>query len=152
MNNELTPEQSSELKEQLEKTKKDLETTRQQQTVVQLNPQDKFIETLVEKGGELLIQYARVTAENQRYEADKEMEFKKEELRVIDKLDYREKLYKGLLIGLCIIILFITPIFVEKAEIIIPVLSLIIGLLFKSSALSDFFSFSKKEKPGNDTD
>jgi Na+-transporting methylmalonyl-CoA/oxaloacetate decarboxylase beta subunit len=84
-----------------------------------------------------------MTSDTQRYAADKNAEIEKDELKIINKLDTKEKVYKGSLIALCVLALLLTALFVPKAEIVIPVLSLIIGLLFKSSTLSDFFSHSK---------
>lgn len=146
MEDNLTPEQVNELKNQLALTKKELEETRQkQQLVVQSNPQDKFIETLFDKGGQMLIEYSKMSAETQKYTVDKQTEIDKEELIVINKLDTKEKIYKGSLIGLCVIALVLSALFIPKAEVVIPVLSLIIGLLFKSSSLSDFFTHSKNK-------
>ena len=73
------------------------------------------------------------------------VELEKEEMKIIERLDKREKIYKGTLIGVCIISLLISAVFIQKAEVVIPVLSLIIGLLFKSNSLSDFLSHAKRK-------
>lgn len=146
MEDNLTPAQVKELKNQLLLTKKELEDTRQKQhPVVQTNPQDNFIEKLFDKGGQMLIEYSKMSAETQKYSVDKQIEIEKEELIVINKLDTKEKIYKGSLIGLCVVSLVLSALFIPKAEFVIPVLSLIIGLLFKSSSLSDFLAHSKNK-------
>ncbi len=145
MSEDFTPEQISDLKKQLEDTKKQLEDARNSQIVVQHNPQDQFIETLFDKGGQMFMEYMKVSTETQRYHADKDAEVEKEELKVIDSLDTKEKKYKGILIITCILALVLSALFIPKPELIIPVISLIIGLLFKSNSLSDFFSHSKSK-------
>lgn len=147
MEENLTPEQIQELQKQLEQTKKDLELSRQNPTVVQSSSQDKLIETFLEKGAAVFIETSKTSAEVQKYTADKKGELEKEELKAINKLDTKEKLYKGTLIIVCISALILSAIFIEKAEVVIPVLSLIIGLLFKSNSLSDFFSHKKNKYP-----
>jgi hypothetical protein len=78
MEDKLTPEQIKELMSQLELTKKELEESRQkQQIIVQTNPQDKFIETLFDKGGQMLIEYSKMSAETQKYTVDKQTEIDK---------------------------------------------------------------------------
>jgi hypothetical protein len=54
------------------------------------------------------------------------------------------------LIAICILSLLIAAFFIEKAEVIIPVLSLIIGLLFKSNALSEYYSKGKNDLTSNE--
>jgi hypothetical protein len=148
MDNNLTPEQIRELQENLEKYKSELDLARQQQVSYQTNPQDKFIETLFDKGGDIFKEWTKVSADTHKYSIDKESEEHKEELKIINKLDTKEKLYKGILISICIVALLVSALNFEKAEVIIPVLSLIIGLLFKSNSLMDFFTHKGKRKDG----
>ncbi len=146
MEEKSTTQQIEDLRKQLELTKVELEKAQQkQQVVVQTNPQDKFIEALFDKGGQMLIDYSKMTSETQKYTIDKQTEIEKEELIIINKLDTKEKIYKGSLIGLCVMALVLSALFIPKAEVVIPVLSLIIGLLFKSNSLSDFFTHSKNK-------
>ncbi len=142
----LSPEQQKELQNQLTQTKHELETMRnhKQQYIQQYNAQDKFIETLFDKGGEILIEYTKMSSSTQKYQIDKETEIEKEELVAINKLDTKEKIYKGILIGICLFALVLIPIFIKESQMIIPVLSLVIGLLFKSNSVSDFIAFRKK--------
>jgi len=137
--------QINELKKQLEEAKNELEVYRQPQSAITINSQDKFIETLFEKGGTIFSHYTQIVAETQKHRIDRSAEFEKEELKMINKLDSKEKIYKGVLIAICILSLLIAAFFIEKAEVIIPVLSLIIGLLFKSNALSEYYSKGKND-------
>ena len=145
MEHNLTPDQVNQLKTELQNTKQELALAHQQQLTSQ-NPQDKFIEVLFDKGGEIFKEWNKNSIDVHKYSLDKETEIQKEELKIINKLDTKEKLFKGLLITFCIITLVIASFYLEKAQGIIPVLSLIIGLLFKSSTLSDFFSHSKRKR------
>jgi hypothetical protein len=142
METKLTPEQV-EIQKKTSETKTILQEATIRQLIAKSNSEDKFIEVLFDKGGKLLVEYSKITSETNRYAIEKDNEFQKEELKVIDRLDTKEKIYKGVLISLCVLALVLSAMFIPKAEVIIPVLSLIIGLLFKSSSLADFFSHSK---------
>lgn len=150
MSENLTPEQIQELLRQLDQQNQELEVLRQQQVVVQPTTQDNLIQNLIEKGGPFVMEYMKMNAESERYAVDKDTELEKEELKIIDKLDTKEKFYKGILLFVCLTALILSALFIEKAEVVIPVLSLIIGLLFKSNTLSDFFSHAKRKL--NNTD
>jgi len=110
-----------------------------------LAAQENFIDTLFDKGGKLLMEYNNISMENQKYSIDKDSELEKEELKVIERFDIREKWFKGILLVTCLSALILTPIYTDKAASIIPVLSFIIGLLFRSNSLTGFYSFSKKK-------
>lgn len=150
MSEELTPEQIEELKRQLEQAKSELQAERQKQLIIQTNLQDKFLETLIDKGGQILMTYSQMSAESARYTMDRDVELEKEELVVINKLDTKDKVYKGVMIGICVLALILSSLFIEKAEVVIPVLSLIIGLLFKSNSLSEYFTHAKRKLNSND--
>lgn len=145
----LSQDQQKQLLQDLKNTQDELNNARSAQ-VQQLNPQDKFIETLFDKGGAIFLKYSEMTTKVSESEMEYSKEIEKAELKAIQKLDFRDKIYKGFLIGLCIVALVTIPLFVPKSEMVIPVLSLIIGLLFKSSSVSDFFAFKKSSK--NETD
>lgn len=136
-----------ELQDKLEQTQNELEHIRENQSVVQTqtNPTDKLLDTIIDKGSDFLTQYFVQSAETEKYNSDRAAELEKEELRIINKLDNKEKLYKGVLIGVCVGSLVLSAFFIEKAEVVIPVLSLVIGLLFKSSSLSEFFKHRKNK-------
>jgi hypothetical protein len=149
MEENLTPEQQQELLNQFKETKKELKELREQSVVQQINPQDQFIQTLFDKGGEIFIEYTKMSSETQKYEIDKASEIEKAELTTINKLDTKEKIYKGILIGICLIALVVIPIYIKESQMIIPVLSLVVGLLFKSNSVTDFISFRRKTKEEN---
>jgi len=146
MEENLTPEQQKNLIKQLSSTKRELEVLRNQTSVQQISAQDKFIETLFEKGGEIMLQYTKMNSETQKFELEKLSEIDKQELNIINKIDTKEKLYKGVLITITIVTLVIVSIYVEKAQMIIPVISLIMGLLLKTNSVTDFIAFRKKNK------
>lgn len=144
MEENLSPDQIKQLKEELSSAKFELQDIRQKQNIVQVSSQDRFLEILFDKGGEIFKEFTKMSSETQKHVSDQELALKKEELIVITKLDTKEKIYKGILIIICISALVLSALFIEKAEAIIPVLSLIIGLLFKANSLSDFFSHKQK--------
>lgn len=122
-------------------------------TIQEISPQDKFLETLIEKGGQVLMGYTQMNQETQKYSIERQSEIEKEELKIVNKFDIRDKIYKGTLIGVCIVALILSAMFIEKAEVVIPVLTLIIGLLFKTNSLSDFRSLTKdKYDKNNETE
>ncbi|MFN7910478.1 MAG: hypothetical protein ACK5QC_01560 [Bacteroidota bacterium] len=150
MSDNLTPEQIQELLKKLEEQNQELEILRQQKVIVQPATQDNLLQNLIEKGAPFIMEYMKMSSESERYSVDKDVELEKEELKIIDKLDTKEKFYKGILLFTCLAALILSALFIEKAEVVIPVLSLIIGLLFKSNTLSDFFSHAKRKLNNND--
>ncbi len=145
MSENLTDQEINRLKSELSEAKKQLEDIRNNPTAVQLNPQDKFLEALFDKGENIFLEYRKMKKEADQLDSQITVELEKEEMKIIERLDKREKIYKGTLIGVCIISLLISAVFIQKAEVVIPVLSLIIGLLFKSNSLSDFLSHAKRK-------
>ena len=145
MSENLTDQEINRLKSDLSEAKKQLEDIRNNPTAVQLNPQDKFLEALFDKGENIFLEYRKMKKEADQLDSQITVELEKEEMKIIERLDKREKIYKGTLIGVCIISLLISAVFIQKAEVVIPVLSLIIGLLFKSNSLSDFLSHAKRK-------
>ena len=145
MSENLTDQEINRLKSELSEAKKQLEDIRNNPTAVQLNPQDKFLEALFDKGENIFLEYRKMKKEADQLDSQITVELEKEEMKIIERLDKREKIYKGTLIGVCIISLLISAGFIQKAEVVIPVLSLIIGLLFKSNSLSDFLSHAKRK-------
>lgn len=146
MENNLTPEEQIEaLRLKLNEQEQEIESLKQSRIVVQQNTQENFLKVIAEMGIPLVGKYLESTAEENRYNMDKEVELEKEEMKVIDKLDTKEKIYKGILLVICLTALVLSALYIEKAEVVIPVLSLIIGLLFKSNTLSDFFSHAKRK-------
>ena len=145
MSENLTDQEINRLKSELSEAKKQLEDIRNNLTAVQLNPQDKFLEALFDKGENIFLEYRKMKKEADQLDSQITVELEKEEMKIIERLDKREKIYKGTLIGVCIISLLISAVFIQKAEVVIPVLSLIIGLLFKSNSLSDFLSHAKRK-------
>ena len=145
MSENLTDQEINRLKSELSEAKKQLEDIRNNPTAVQLNPQDKFLEALFDKGENIFLEYRKMKKEADQLDSQITVEVEKEEMKIIERLDKRENIYKGTLIGVCIISLLISAVFIQKAEVVIPVLSLIIGLLFKSNSLSDFLSHAKRK-------
>ena len=145
MSENLTDQEINRLKSELSEAKKQLEDIRNNPTAVQLNPPDKFLEALFDKGENIFLEYRKMKKEADQLDSQITVELEKEEMKIIERLDKREKIYKGTLIGVCIISLLISAVFIQKAEVVIPVLSLIIGLLFKSNSLSDFLSHAKRK-------
>lgn len=92
----------------------------------------------------LLLNYAETQNDIIKHQINSDTELTKENNKLIEKLDTKEKIYKGVMILICISALLVTAFYIPKSETIIPVLTLIIGLLFKNNSLSDFFSHKKK--------
>lgn len=115
------------------------------------NNQKELIELILEKGGSFYMQVQENRTENEIELAKIDVDFAREKLALVGKIDAREKIYKGVLISVCIVAVILSAIFVDKSESVIPVLTLIIGLLFKSNSFADFLNFSKKDSSsGND--
>jgi hypothetical protein len=150
MNENLTPEEQQELLRIVKEQEKELEELRNNNGVVQQSSQEFLFQVLLEKGGPLVTEYLKINAQSNQYATDKSIELEKEELKIIDKLDTKEKYYKGILLVVCLLALIASAYLIERAEMVIPVLSLIIGLLFKSNSLSDFFSHAKRKLNNGD--
>ncbi len=109
------------------------------------NNNDKTLEIIVEKGVPILQEHLKSTHDLKTSLLKNELELEKEEMKVIERLDLKEKIYKGILIAICLTALVISAIYIPKSEVIIPIISLVIGLLFRSSSLSDFLRHSKSK-------
>ena len=149
MENNLTPEEVDKIKNELIKTQEELKVAKEQQYIVQQNPQDKFLETLFDKGGEILKVHLQTNTEKEKYLLDKQTEYDKEELKTVDTLDSRDKLFKGVLLSVSIAALGLLAYF-EKAQSVAPVLGVVIGLLLKTSSITDFFSGGKSKFKGSE--
>lgn len=103
----------------------------------------KDIEALVEQITNPILEYFKLKSEEQDRANERSSQEDLEKLKLIDKLDTKDKLFKGVLIVVCITALLLVTALIEDSEGVTPVLSLIMGLLFKNSSLSDFFSFHK---------
>lgn len=147
-----TLEQIEKLKNRLAEKDEEIKRLKEQQVVVQPNSQENLLKTIMEGGIPLVAEYMKMSNEAERYNADIDAELEKEELKIINKLDTKEKIYKGILLTICLSALIVCAIFYEKVGVIIPVLSLIIGLLFRTNSLSDYFSHAKRKlnMPDND--
>ena len=139
------------MKADLKQTKEELEFERQQSSVIQQNPQDKFIETLFDKGGAMFMSYLKTNAESEKYAIEKQTEYETQELKIVDNLDRRDKIFKGLLLVLSIFSLGLLAYF-EKAQSIAPVIGVVIGLLLKTSSITEFFAGGKKKNNNADNE
>ena len=134
----------NELNEEITLAKNELELNRQSSISSNLEQQDKFIELLFDKGGEIFTKYNEIVSENEKFLIEKNNIYQLEELKVVNMLVRRDKIFKGILIIVCIFLLCLLA-YYEKAQSIAPVIGVIIGLLFKSNSLSDYFSSNKKK-------
>jgi|GEM_PF-6334014 len=137
--------QINSLKDEVANLKQQLEDLRKEKSNPKQSQQDQFIETLFDKGGDIFLEYSKLQAEKEKHNSETSNEVEKEELIIIDKLDLRDKVYKGILLCFCITSLLGAIIFIERADVIIPVISLIIGLLFKSNTVNDFFAHTNNK-------
>lgn len=99
----MTPEEIENLKNQLESKDKEIARLKSKEVVVQTNTsQENFITTLIKEGAPFVMEYLNANTETSKYSLDKECELEKEELKIIDKLDTKEKIYKGVLLCVCL--------------------------------------------------
>ena len=138
-------EEINELKKEVEKTKPELEVARHGVDSPSTNSQDKFIETLFDKGGVIFERWLQTTSENEKFSIEKQNEIEKEEMQVAQVLDSRDKVYKAIIITVCILAMSILAYF-EKAQSVAPVIGVIIGLVLKSSSITEFFGGGGKNK------
>ena len=126
-------------------TKKDSHSLQKQQPKTTQPPtQDRFMEMLIEKGAPIVTEYLRTTYESKKHQTEKQTEYGLQELKSMDLLDRRDKIYKGILLIACIIALGVLAYF-EKAQSVAPVLGVIIGLLLKNSSIGEFISGGRKK-------
>lgn len=100
----------------------------------------KVVEVIIDKIGGYFFDFneARNNRIIKEHSINKELEL--EELKALDKIDRRDKNFKLLIIIICLASLAAITIF-QKAQSLIPVLSLILGLSFKVNSLADFIKF-----------
>lgn len=143
MEENTAPQQINELKLQINALHQIVIELKEKQIVAQSNSNERLFDTLLEKAAPVVMSFMKMKAEADGVNLSQEIELEKEEMVVIDKLDTKEKYFKGIMLTVCLAALLSATIFLEKAEGIIPVLSLIIGLLFKSNSLADYFTHAK---------
>lgn len=109
-----------------------------------LQIQSKLLETVVEKIGMVFTDYINSNAETNRQNLEKVKQVELETLKTLDQLDKRDKWYKAIMIVLCVGALSILGYF-DKAQQLSPVIGVIIGLLLKSSSITEFLSTEGKK-------
>ncbi|MBX7156445.1 MAG: hypothetical protein K1X91_15930 [Bacteriodetes bacterium] len=109
-----------------------------------LQIQSKLLETVVEKIGMVFTDYINSNAETNRQSLEKVKQVELETLKILDQLDKRDKWYKAIMIVLCVGALSILGYF-DKAQQLSPVIGVIIGLLLKSSSITEFLSTEGKK-------
>ena len=114
---------NEELKRQNAALMQKLHVANQQVTVQQNDSQEK----LLKMGSELLDTYLK----------------NKANIETVERLDFRDKIYKGLMLVILIAALLGSTQF-GVFDKLAPIISLLIGLLFKSSLISEFFTATKK--------
>ncbi|MFN8366723.1 MAG: hypothetical protein U0Y96_05715 [Candidatus Kapaibacterium sp.] len=109
-----------------------------------LQIQSKLLETVVEKIGMVFTDYINSNAETNRQNLEKVKQVELETLKTLDQLDKRDKWYKAIMIVLCVGSMCILG-YIDKAKEITPVIGVIIGLLLKSSSITEFLSTEGKK-------
>jgi hypothetical protein len=140
--NENLPDTSpsvAELTRQNLQLRQQLQQTSQQITVQAQDNQEK----LLKLGSELLDTYLKSKANTERFAAEKNAEYQQKELETVERLDLRDKIYKGLMLIFLISALIASTQF-GVFDKLAPIISLLIGLLFKNSLISEFFTATKK--------
>ncbi|MEZ0612373.1 hypothetical protein ACAW74_27945 [Fibrella sp. WM1] len=130
---------NEELKRQNAALMQKLHDANQQVTVQQNDSQEK----LLKMGSELLDTYLKNKANTERFLAEKQAEYQHKELETVERLDFRDKIYKGLMLIFLIAALLGSTQF-GVFDKLAPIISLLIGLLFKNSLISEFFTATKK--------
>ena len=136
-------------KEEVEKLKQEVNILKNYLNPVQIKEaehkhQKEMLELLFTVGGEFFLNMKEKQANTDSEQMKYEFELEQTKLKSIEQLDKREKNFKLVLLSLCIIALVISVAFLAKSEIIVPVISLIIGLLFKSNSFSEYLKYSSK--------
>ena len=142
-------------KEEVEKLKQEVNILKNYLNPVQIKEaehkhQKEMLELLFTVGGEFFLNMKEKQANTDSEQMKYDFELEQTKLKSIEQLDKREKNFKLVLLSLCIIALVISIAFLEKSEIIVPVISLIIGLLFKSNSFSEYLKYSSKSNSETD--
>ena len=121
-------------------------------TADSLNPnpeQQAFLKELVEYAIPFFKHYNDSKTALQRQSSDNESVIAKQELDMLNRIDKRDKIYKALIIALCLIALIIVA-FIDKLQGISPIIGVIIGLVLKSNSISEYFSASRNTNTDGD--
>ena len=105
-------------------------------------PADPIVH-LINKGIDTFNEY------NKRKE-DNVKELRKTELKTIDKLDFRDKMFKIIAVLACLIVMFLFIFLETKTDAALPVITLILGLVLGSDSLNGFYSFRSRKRKYTD--
>ena len=111
----------------------------------EIDHQNQLLDKAIDVCAKLYEVYINKKATLDKQEIKLITEFEKQELEVVDKLDKRDKFFKGIILIVCIAGLIATAI-LEVATSVAPILGVIIGLILKNNAISEYFSGSTKRK------
>lgn len=110
-----------------------------------LEHQNRLIDTVADKGLEMFSIWIENQSKNEKQEIELMNEFEKQELNVVSNLDKRDKIFKGTIVGTCLILMGVLG-YYEKAGSILPLIGVIIGLVLQSDSISKYFSGSAKKR------
>lgn len=107
-----------------------------------MSQQEDLIKSLAQYGGPIFKDFQEQKMTVQKFEIEKDSEIKQAEFVIINKMDHRDKWYKGATILLCLIALVVVSFF-DKLQGVSPIIGVIIGLVLKSNSINDFLGTSK---------
>lgn len=106
---------------------------------VEMDPQEALIKIIAEYVTPMYKSNQEQKMIIQRLSIEKDAEIKNLQLMALNKLDNRDKWYKGLVILACLIAMSVCA-FIDKLQGLSPVIGVIIGLVLKTNSISEFLT------------
>ena len=128
------------LKEQVTELQKELDSVKRNR--LRTLSQEEVFGNIIEHAVSVYKDYQEKSLASDTFSLEKEADNARLELETINKLDRRDKWYKGIMLSICIGALIISA-FWDKLQNISPVIGVIIGLLLKSNIISEYYAGSR---------
>lgn len=109
------------------------------------DPQTILVSKGIEIVGKIYESYLQRQIESKKQHLELNSSFEKEELTTVNNLDKRDKIYKGIMLFICISALSILAVY-DKASSVAPVIGVVIGLVLQNNIITDYFTGSGKKK------
>lgn len=115
------------------------------QPSIAVDPVTHLMEQVVKHGGPLYKEWLNAKASSNVVQIEKGVEFEKLELASVERLDRRDKIFKFLVILVCILSLSILA-WKEKSSSVAPVIGVVIGLVLQGNVITEYFSGALKKR------
>ncbi len=104
--------------------------------------QEDFIKNVIEQIAPVFTDFQEKKMAVHKFQIEKDTEIQQAKFVIINKVDFRDKWYKMIVVSICLVALCLVAYF-DKLQGVSPIIGVIIGLVLKSNSMNDFLGASK---------